>query len=170
MHALQTYAVIRRGTMRGVAAVEFALLLLPMMLLAFGVVEYGRALYQYNTIAKASRDAARLLSHNNPLDTDYGTAQAEARCLVVHGNTGCTGDPLAPGLTTDHVQLCDRVNWIDCGDNATPYMNVPTGMELINLVEVRVTGYSFSFIGLPFVTASTGILFGNISTTMRQIV
>lgn len=169
MHALPTYAATRRAAMRGVAAVEFALLLVPMMLLAFGVVEYGRALYQYNAVAKGSRDAARLLSHNSPVDTDYATTQTAARCLAVFGNTECDGDALAPGLTTSHVQICDRVNWSSCaGSTADTYFNVPTGLGLINLVEVRITGYTFSFIGLPFVTTSSGIVFGNISTAMRQ--
>jgi len=43
---------LRHRAQRGVAAIEFALVLLPMLLLAFGVVEYGRAIYQYNTLAR----------------------------------------------------------------------------------------------------------------------
>lgn len=171
MHVLHTRAVRRRAAMRGVAAVEFALLLLPMMIMAFGVVEYGRALYQYNAVAKASRDAVRLLSQNSPLDADYANVQTEARCLVVHGNRECDGDALAPGLATGHVQICDRVNWANCaGSTPANYLNVSTGMGLINLVEVRIASYAFSYLGLPFVSTAASIVFGDISTTMRQIV
>src|SRR5437867_5937189 len=87
----------KQAAMRGVVAVEFALLLIPLMLLVFGVAEFGRALYQYNTLAKAVRDSARMLSQYNPADADYPVANAE--CLAVYGKTGCsTSDvPLAPG-------------------------------------------------------------------------
>ena len=157
--------------MRGVAAVEFAIVLLPMMLLAFGVVEYGRAIYQYNTVVKAVRDAVRLLAQNSPLDADYSNVQTAARCLVVYGNTGCTGQTLAPGLAVTHVQICDRVNWGSCtGSTETTYMNVATGVGVINLVEVRVAGYQFNYIGLPFVTNAASITFNNISAIMGQIV
>ena len=51
---------------QGAAAVELGFLLIPLVLLAFGVSEYGRAVYQYNTLVKASRDAARYLSAQAP--------------------------------------------------------------------------------------------------------
>lgn len=49
-------------TQRGVAAVEFGILLIPLVLLAFGITEYGRAMYQYNALGKSVRSAARYLS------------------------------------------------------------------------------------------------------------
>lgn len=36
----------RRSRMRGVAAVEFAFVLIPMILLVTGVAEFGRVIYQ----------------------------------------------------------------------------------------------------------------------------
>jgi len=150
-----------RAAMRGVAAVEFALLLVPMVLLAFGAAEFGRALYQYNTLAKAARDAARLLSQNSPSDVDYPLDQA--RCLTVYGNNDCTEPALVSGLTADMVQVCDRVS---CPGPS--YANVATGSGAINLVEVRITGYAFNAL-VPFVTLGTTIPFGDIRVTMRQV-
>ena len=46
----------------GVALVEFALVLPLLLILTFITTEFGRALYQYNTIAKSLRDASRYLS------------------------------------------------------------------------------------------------------------
>ena len=74
----------------GTAAVEFAILLLPMLLLAFGVVEYGRAIYNYNTLVKSVRASARLLSSQSPDNDGYAGLQEDARCLAVHGNVDCT--------------------------------------------------------------------------------
>ena len=164
--------MLRRRAQKGVAAVEFALVLIPMLLLAFGVVEYGRALYQYNALVKTVRDGVRLLSQNNPADESYADIQAAAECLVVYGKTGCTGAdrPLVPGLTVGQVRICDRVHYADCpGAVQSDYLNVETGLGVINLVEVRVTGYTFNFLGLPFVLNANSVIFGDIRAVMRQV-
>lgn len=165
--------MLRRRAQQGVAAVEFALMLIPMLLLAFGVVEYGRALYQYNTLVKTVRDGVRLLSQANPADESYPGKMAAAECLVVYGKTACTGDdiPLVPGLTTGHVRICDRIHYADCPAAVqSDYLNVATGMGLINLVEVRVSGYTFNFLGLPFVLDVDSVIFGDIRAVMRQVI
>ena len=38
----------RHKTLRGVAAVELALTMVPLLILTFGVTEYGRAIFTYN--------------------------------------------------------------------------------------------------------------------------
>lgn len=168
---MRSFRSINIRRMRGVAAVELAFFMVPLMMIAFGAVEYGRAIYSYNTLTKASRDAVRLLAQNNPTDASYAARQAEARCLVLHGNPDCTGAVLVPGLTAGHVVLCDRVHLDGCTDG--PYGNVLTGEGLINLVEVKITGYQFLFIGLPAranMTAQGPLVFGDIRAIMRQIV
>jgi Flp pilus assembly protein TadG len=49
---------------RGQGLVEFALVLPIIMLLIFGAVDLGRAVYAYNTIANAARDGARVAAVN----------------------------------------------------------------------------------------------------------
>src|SRR5262249_20894930 len=49
---------LRRGE-RGVSVVEFALVLPVFLAFMFGVTEFGRAVYYYNTVANASREGAR---------------------------------------------------------------------------------------------------------------
>ena len=146
---------------RGVAAVEFGLLIIPLTLMLFGLTEYGRAIYQYNTLVKATRDATRYLTTVAP-----GSGWTEARCLARYGNTGCTGDLLAPGLTADKVEICDATN---C---AGTHALVPTGSVAVNLVTVTISGYQFnSLINFPIGGLSVGapnITFGDISNTMRQ--
>lgn len=161
----------KQAGMRGVVAVEFALLLIPLVLLVFGVAEFGRALYQYNTLAKTVRDSARMLSQYNPADADYPLA--DAKCLAVYGKTGCSGSdvPLAPGLTTAMVVVCNPVSSAGCPGST--YASVPTGSGTINLIEVKITGYRFNFVFNPASlfssSAATSIVFDDISSTMRQI-
>lgn len=159
--AMHMPGLMRQRAMRGVAAVEFALLLGPMLLLVFGITEYGRALFQYNTLAKAARDSARLLSQHSPSDVGYPAA--EARCLAVFGNSTCTAPALVPGLTTSMVQICDREACPGPG-----YANVPTSSGTINLVEVRISGFVFNSL-VPFVTNGNTLNFGDIRVTMRQV-
>jgi Flp pilus assembly protein TadG len=45
---------------RGVAAVEFALIAIPFLLLLLGAMEFGRLLYLWNTAQEVTRNAARL--------------------------------------------------------------------------------------------------------------
>ena len=45
---------------RGAAAVEFALLLPLLLLLVFGLIDFGRALYAQVTLTQAAREGARL--------------------------------------------------------------------------------------------------------------
>ncbi|WP_194712494.1 TadE/TadG family type IV pilus assembly protein [Noviherbaspirillum soli] len=151
---------------RGVAAVEFGILLIPLILIAFGTTEFGRAIYQYNTLAKATRDATRFLSRHDSTATDYPLA--DARCLVVYGKpcTGDSGTPLVPGLTTSMVKVCDRSNSSSCPGES--FSAVDTGSGVINLVKVKIAGYQFTSL-VPFVTGFTTITFGDIGTTMRQV-
>lgn len=134
----------------GVALVEFALILPMLLLLTLITVEFGRAIWQYNTLTKSVRDAARYLSLQTP-----GTKIPEARNLMVYGNTAGTGAPLAMGLNTSHVP---DPTWQTAGSN-----------PVINTVTVRIEGYTFtslfpSAFGMPL----GAIPFSDVTATMRS--
>jgi Flp pilus assembly protein TadG len=145
---------------RGVALVELAISLLLLLTIAFGITEFGRAIYEYNTLAKAARDAVRYLSVRAPGDA---TAATSAKCLVVHGNTACTGPALAPALTTAIVTVCDSIS---CpADHA-----LQGAAPVLNLVSVTIGGpnapYTFNSMFSFFVP---DFAFGPISVTMKQV-
>lgn len=144
---------------RGIAAVELALLLAPLLILAFGITEYGRAVHDYNTIVKSTRDAARYLSLNAPGDA---AAIARARNLVVFGQVTATGRPLVAGLTNPatQVHVADAVS-----DPAHCYLQA-TGSGNVNLVRVSVDGVTFTS-AVPAVVSN--LVFGPISVTMGQV-
>jgi Flp pilus assembly protein TadG len=147
-----------RKHIRGVAAVELGLLLIPLVILLFGITEYGRAIYTYNTMVKSVRNAARYLTSRNPGDTD---AQDIARCMAAFGNQDCTTPALAPGLGTGMIDVCDSLT--PCAGVTT---SIATGSGTINLVVVRVSGYDY----VPMVdyVMPGGITFNNIVITMRS--
>src|ERR1039458_5924651 len=51
---------------RGAAAVEFALLLPVLLLLVFGIVDFGRALNAQITLTQAAREGVRLAALGQP--------------------------------------------------------------------------------------------------------
>jgi len=152
-----------RKHQRGVAAVEFGILIIPLTLMLFGLTEYGRAIYQYNTLVKATRDATRYLTTVAP-----GSGGIEAKCLARYGNTTCSEPLLAPNLAPDMVDICDA----SIPACAATHALVSTGSGAVNLVTVSISGYQFqSLINFPLGGLSIGapdITFGNISNTMRQ--
>lgn len=151
---------------KGVAAVEFGILLIPLVVLAFGITEYGRAIYQYNALAKATRDATRFMSRHDSTSADYPVS--DAKCLVVYGKTcaGSSATSLVPGLVTSMIEICDKTNSAACPGES--FAAVDTGSGVINLVKVKVSGYEFTSL-VPFVTGFTQLTFGDIGTTMRQV-
>ena len=168
------YLPIKLFRQRGVASVEFALLLVPLLVVAFGALEYGRLLYHYDAVVKSVRSAARLLAQRNPDDqSSYATALSEARCLAVYGVLQCTQnqEPLVPGLTLSNVNICDRRSVAECADlSLYDVNNVVTGSDTgtLNLVIVRITGYEFSLLGLPFTGAGGSLEFQPVQSVMRQ--
>ena len=49
---------------RGAAAVEFALVIIPLLMIVAGIIEFGRTFWYYDALAKSTRDAARYVSNN----------------------------------------------------------------------------------------------------------
>ena len=133
---------------KGTAIVEFALILPLLLLLTMITTEFGRAIYQYNTIVKSLRNTTRYLS----LQTS-NTKITEAQNLVVFGNIAGTGTALVPGLTVSQV---------------TPTWLSIESVPPINTVTITVTGYTFR----SMFTSVFGVTFGDkifapISATMR---
>lgn len=156
-----------RARQRGLALVELGISLFMLITIAFGITEFGRAIYQYNTLAKAVRDATRFLSTRDSLDS---AAKDQARCQAVYGKATltCATDaslvPLVPGLTLAMVSICDA---LACPADHSAQGTAP----VINLVTVSIGGpnatpYTFDSI-FSFVVPD--IQFGPIRATMKQV-
>ncbi len=94
---------------RGVAIVEFTIILPVMLFLIVAVAEFGRAFLYYNTLTRAVRDSARyvashaLKGQSQVVEIDAELIEA-AQNLVDYGNATGTGTPTtawdAPGTVT----------------------------------------------------------------------
>ncbi len=108
-------AFTRRGE-RGVGMVEFGLILPFVLLIVFGMLDFGRAINDNTTIAEAARQGARQMaadaaSSDSPFGTYSGSCSGTALTVNATG-TGCLTDAaviatvesvLAP-VTTNVVQ------------------------------------------------------------------
>ena len=140
----------------GAALIELALITPLLLLLALITTEFGRAMYEYNAVVKSTRDAVRYLSVQT-----QGTHIAEARNLMVYGNTAGTGAPLARGLSLANVPVGSCCTWQTAGAN-----------PIITTVTVRISSYTFhsmfpSVMGVVFADANGNIVFSDITATMR---
>lgn len=137
-----------------------------LMTLGFGLTELGRALYQYDTLAKAARAAARYLS---VYESSLTSVQDEARNVAVCGAPSCAGlSPVLPGLTTANVNVSVAAA---AAPNFSPQLlNIQTGDGALSMVSVTIgpPANAYQFVSLvPFVIPS--IAFGPISVTMPQV-
>ena len=143
----------------GVALVEFALILPVLLVLTVATTEIGRALYEYNTLAKAVRNAARYMSMQDPADAN---AAPVARNLVRFGRPAADDGaaPLTPGWLNDASTPVTTVDWRTEGVD-----------PVVSYVIVEVTGYTFtpmiaSLFGFR-IGGAGGIEFPGISASMR---
>jgi Flp pilus assembly protein TadG len=140
---------------------ELAISVTLLITIVFGMTEFGRAMMQYDTLAKSARDAARFLAVRDP---SAPGAIADAQCMAVYGNPNCTGSTLAPGLTTAMVNVCYATDPA-CSATHQSQGSAP----VINLVSVTIGGgtpYAFTSV-VPSVVPSFN--FGPITVTMRQV-
>ncbi len=103
-------ATSARSRSKGVAIVEFIIVMPICLILIMATAEFGRAFMQYNTLTKSVRDGIRYVAANALVGSTgvvsiNGTVQAQAQNLVVYGNTAGTGSAILPGLTTGAVTV-----------------------------------------------------------------
>lgn len=100
---------------RGLAVVEFAIMLPTLMLVLLAIAEFGRMLTQYNSLGKSVRDATRYVAARAAVGTtrvvDISTQlSTEAANLVVTGTTNGSGSPILPSLDVGMVTVSDAGN------------------------------------------------------------
>ncbi|RON11289.1 pilus assembly protein TadG [Pseudomonas brassicacearum] len=109
---MRLHALKQPQGQRGMAMVEFTIVLPLMLLLLLALGEFGRMLFQYNTLLQASRDAGRYVASqawNSTLGyavvTSGSTLETQTKNVAVYGVPVNTGTPVVSGLTTGNVTV-----------------------------------------------------------------
>ena len=140
-----TLAVLRDR--RGAAAAEMALMLPVLMLVLFGIIEFGRLVHDYHIINKGVRNAGRYLSR---IDLDCPGAvvsapeTAIARNLAMTGNPG--GGPTLLYYWNDPTTVAIATNCTAVGGYSGAYAGVA---EIPSVVVTADVPFTFAFLA-PF--------------------
>jgi Flp pilus assembly protein TadG len=152
------------GSDDGTQLIEFAIVFPVLLLMFAGTTELGRMFYTYNSLAKATRGAARYLStvqdaNANPCGSLQMSCTTVAKNMALCGNkAGCggAGQPavILPNFTASNIVV-------------TP----PDPDAGVKYVTVAITGYTYQ----PLVFNLNAMTGGNFnislapSTTMRYM-
>ena len=100
---------------RGATIVELAIILPLLIILLFGFIELGRALYQTNMLTKAVTVGGRYLARAPGAVTpacgqgsEWDANAAQAKTLVVYASDDDTGPPILPGLDAGDITIAVR--------------------------------------------------------------
>lgn len=126
-----------KSSQRGATLVEFAIGATVFLLVMFGVIEFGRALWTHNALADAARRAARYAVNQpasnpagvNTTGTNVGPSLTAIRNVGVYGDPAGGTQPLVNNLTPENLNV--------------QYTNFRVGD---GTVAVTVTDYDFQFV------------------------
>ena len=144
MLALTRGSINKQDQQKGQTLVEFALVTVIFFVVLFGIIEFSRALWTYNTIVQATRAGARFAVVEVPTASDIEVQ----RFVAYHNSTG-SGTPVVPGLGTSNVS----VNYWKINPLTGAYEAPTPNKYAADVIQVGITGYTFSFLvpifGLP---------------------
>lgn len=141
----------------GVAAVEFAIIAMILFVLLFGILEFGRLFYVFNSVQEVTRRAAREAVVRWAVDDDV--EENEIKRLALFGES--THLPAGVEITNNNISIdylngsgerLDSSSYPDSArDNITECLK-ETPTNCIAFVRVSITGATYSpMVGLfPF--------------------
>jgi Flp pilus assembly protein TadG len=143
-----TEAGTKQSRQRGTSAIEFALVLPVLILLVFGIIEFGLLLYDQQVITNASREGVRYgIKYRNK--AYYSSAQVQTR----------VNSYIFPSYPTTTPSRLIRLGSSPGTPNIT--LNTPTCSTMGNNFQITVS-YPYSFLMLgnlgftnPVLTATT---------------
>jgi Flp pilus assembly protein TadG len=109
----------RRRQDRGQALVEFSLAIIVFLLLMMAVFDFGRAIYQYNGVAQAAREIARVTAAHSGSDFTTTAGQSAETKAVIKTQKGMIPnlqDPTIKCLDIDGTEItsaCVPGKWIN---------------------------------------------------------
>jgi len=132
----------RHEATRGQTLVEFALVLPVFILLLVGIFDFGRAIYAYNTISNAAREAVRVGIVNQNCSTVGTEAQNRSASLDVDF-TPSVAEPCGVAGTGVEIHFLNSDGSTPSGSDHCLQPDATPGVPINCLVEVTVR-YEFN--------------------------
>lgn len=140
----------RHDRARGVALVEFSLVLIPFLYLLMGMVDLGRGIYVNNAVAQAAREIARVTSVHPCTGSPCTTYGPETQAVID------TQKRLIPGLVDSGIV-------VDCTDVANNPVTVTAGNSCPAGQFIRVTVTVPFQVVTPFIPTPKNFSFSSVS-------
>jgi Flp pilus assembly protein TadG len=136
---------------QGSSLVEFAFIVVVLMSMVLGIMDFGRALYSYHFVSHAAREATRYAAVRGYTCASDGSCTNDGNCTTV-ATTGClttyVKNNTPPGIDT--TKITTTSSWPVQASGPTICKNAVSGVGPYPnypgcTVEVQVS-YSFSFL------------------------
>jgi Flp pilus assembly protein TadG len=143
----------RAGRRRGAAAVETAIVLLPVVSLIFGVFEYSRFIMDWNLLNNAARTGCRYAIANN---TDP-TISTDVTTIVTGAMAGQTTafNNFTVTVTGTHLGVATAVNNLAAGDMVT--VTVSGTYKFMNIIPLAKMPTSFTITSAVIMVCEGGL-------------
>jgi Flp pilus assembly protein TadG len=153
-----------RSLQLGSAMIEFAFIMILLLLIVAGVFGFGRAFWYADALTKSTRDGARLLSTWTIAVAADTTAGVTAAQNIAMSNANAAN--LSPQLAANNVV-------VECAYSAFTFVACSGATKPIN-IRVSITGFSVNLDEwFPFISTAGVINYGSVSlsphTTMRYM-
>jgi hypothetical protein len=156
-----------RASDAGASAVEFALVFPLLLLLTFGIIEFGLVLYQMNMAEKATQLGVRKAVTWDPVAVELAT-------FTPTGNGVGAGDPLPVGLQIDIV--CQSSGCTGTGAIASPTFSSAAFNDIVSeiasvypQIEPENVVVTYRNIGLGFVGKPGGSVVPAVTVSLRDL-
>lgn len=137
MHIMATLIPARVSNARGQAVIEMALTLPLLLLVVFGIIDFGFMFQRYESVTNAAREGARL-----GVLPDYTAAEAQNRALDYLRASGLNGTVRACGGAIVRDSMCAVMT------TATVPVAGSSPVRTVNQVTVIVEyDHEYSFVG-----------------------
>jgi Flp pilus assembly protein TadG len=123
---------IGTGGEGGQALVEFALVLLPMLMLIFGIIKFGILFNNYVTLTNATAYGARVLAVNRGAGSGPPNACSLAETALDSAATTLVSSQISPSITfpSPDTSTC---NALQPGDTANFTVTYPCNLQILFL-------------------------------------
>ncbi len=146
---------------RGVAAVEFAIIFPLMLLLMFGIIEFGTMMYDQIMVTNAAREGARWGSvQSAPLA--HPVSCGDPGITAIQGGPTCSGSGSGSACMVASNYAANTLISYQGGNNNSPTITVNCMSNNGAAIEVTVK-YTFQGLGLGSLSAVQGS--NNLSST-----
>jgi Flp pilus assembly protein TadG len=146
----------RRRTEKGAAALEFALVMLPLLYLVFGAIQYGWYFYSMQSGTSATADVVRRLTVGDCTDS------TQRKNLLVDRLGAASSSAAA---LTNTVQYYQAGSSTPAAAGYTP--QVGDGVKLT--VTFTTANFNFPFIPIPDNSQVTRSVFGRVEDTTADV-